>query len=165
MKAADVQIDDKDINCNLLIALPETFDTAVTVVENMEPDNFKYESVKLKLLAEDEKKRTEEKRKSTDMSTIGTAFLSQKCVMLVVVKKGISEKIVGLRLRKMRKSEDREEIFLINQDTVIEIKAILEVEIQEEEEVIPQILSKVNLNQMIQTMMNLMKIMFVLFLN
>lgn len=55
LKAADVKLEDQNLICNLLLSLPPSYETFVTVIENL--SDVTYKTVKSKLLAEDEKRR------------------------------------------------------------------------------------------------------------
>lgn len=54
LKSADSELKDEDLTCTLLLSLPPSYDTMVTVIENL-PD-LTFEMVKTKLLAEYEKR-------------------------------------------------------------------------------------------------------------
>lgn len=43
LKATGVAMDEQDIICNLLLALPKSFETVVTVIENMSTEDLDYE--------------------------------------------------------------------------------------------------------------------------
>uniref|UniRef100_A0A1Y1MQF0 Endonuclease n=2 Tax=Photinus pyralis TaxID=7054 RepID=A0A1Y1MQF0_PHOPY len=61
LKASKVNMDEKDVICNLLLALPKSYETVVTVIENMEPGSLTYEDVKKRLLSEEEKRQLSKK--------------------------------------------------------------------------------------------------------
>lgn len=75
LKAAGTKMEDQDIICNLLLSLPKSYETIVTVIENMSPDTLKYEDVKKKLFAEMEKRNI---NKGSVEHYKGTAFMSEK---------------------------------------------------------------------------------------
>lgn len=74
LKAADVKLEDQDLICNLLLSLPPSYETFVTVIENL--SDVTYETVKSKLLAEDEKRRMGNGEEN--MMKTHTAFTSQR---------------------------------------------------------------------------------------
>ena len=81
LKATGVVIDQQDIICNLLLTLPKSFETVVTVIENMPSDKLEYEDVKKKLLAEEEKKYLNKRKQvvATDQTAFGTEMVCFRC--------------------------------------------------------------------------------------
>lgn len=74
LKSAGEEIKDQDLICNLLLSLPKSYETMVTVIENI--PNVTYGDVKSKLLGEYEKRKL-----SGDVSGVqqsSTAFMSDK---------------------------------------------------------------------------------------
>lgn len=76
LKAAGAKLEEQDIVCNLLISLPKSYETVVTVIENLDSADQKYEIVKQKLLAEAEKKTLSSGKKETFQEQ--TAFWTNK---------------------------------------------------------------------------------------
>lgn len=60
LKATGADVNDKDIVCTLLMALPKSFETMVTIIENLPADELNLDLVKGKLRAEVEKKKSEQ---------------------------------------------------------------------------------------------------------
>ncbi|KAG5892531.1 hypothetical protein JTB14_011120 [Gonioctena quinquepunctata] len=61
LKATGINTDEQDIICNLLMALPKSYETVVTIIENM--PRVTYHNVKIKLIAENEKRKGKTKKK------------------------------------------------------------------------------------------------------
>lgn len=76
LKATGAEIKEKDLVCNLLMALPESFETLVTIIENMPSDKINLDLVKSKLRAEVEKRRTTQKHEAGNLKP--SAFVSNK---------------------------------------------------------------------------------------
>ncbi|XP_056647144.1 uncharacterized protein LOC130451850 [Diorhabda sublineata] len=75
LKATGVKTDEQDIVCNLLMALPKSYETVVTIIENMPKELLTYKNVKKKLLAEYEKRKI---ARNYDVSSPAAAFLSDR---------------------------------------------------------------------------------------
>lgn len=73
LKGCGTQISDEDLICNLLISLPKSYDTIVTVIEGT--PNMNFESVKRRLIAEYEKKKL--KHEVNERQEESYAFQSQ----------------------------------------------------------------------------------------
>lgn len=82
LKAAGSELKDQDIICTLLLSLPKSFETFVTVIENISSTELTYELVKNKLLAEAEKRNISNGsvNSSVQMNNSRSVFVSEKDV-------------------------------------------------------------------------------------
>lgn len=78
LKSTGTEMKDEDIVCNLLLCLPESYNTVVTVLENLPKEDLTFEVVKRKLRAEAEKRNLTHKKPT--MTRVTTAFHSEKGV-------------------------------------------------------------------------------------
>lgn len=78
LKATGADIKEEDLACNLLMALPMSFQTIVTIIENMEPEKVTIEFIKTKLRTEIEKRRVS--GDDIQDSSRPTAFVTSKNV-------------------------------------------------------------------------------------
>ena len=76
LRAAGGKVTDDDIIWNLLMNLPESYNTFTSIVENLSEENFTYEFVKKKLREEAEKRKAQSARPqvSTTVSDTQVAF-------------------------------------------------------------------------------------------
>lgn len=56
MKAAGVKTEEEDVVCQLLLALPKSYEALITALETMQPDQLTLEYVKKRLLDEQVKR-------------------------------------------------------------------------------------------------------------
>lgn len=57
LKVTGAELDDKDLVCTLLLAMPQSLETVITILENMNPDDLTFDLAKAKLRAEVERKK------------------------------------------------------------------------------------------------------------
>lgn len=76
LKSANIEITDEDLICNFLLSLPSSYNTFVTVIENLSGVTF--EMVKNKLLAENEKRKISSQNVKENDSATPTAFMLQR---------------------------------------------------------------------------------------
>lgn len=80
LKATGSKVDEQDAVCNLLLTLPKSYETIVTVIENMPQDKISYEVVKSKLRAEAEKRNAMNNKCREDTSNGNQiAFTLETC--------------------------------------------------------------------------------------
>jgi len=78
LKSSGVEIKDKDAICTLLLALPKSYETVVTVLENTSAEILNMDYVKTKLRIESEKRKENDGDQSK--STKKAAFMSNKSI-------------------------------------------------------------------------------------
>lgn len=78
LRAAGAEINEKDVIWNLLMNLPRSFNTFVSIVENLPKKQFKYEYVKTKLRSEAEKQtiRGENGNEATNITKTASATVT-----------------------------------------------------------------------------------------
>lgn len=81
LKATGVEVKDEDIICNLLLAMPPSVETIITILENMDPKDLTINLVKTKLRAEIERRKATNDSKqepSTSENIKSAAFTTEK---------------------------------------------------------------------------------------
>lgn len=78
LNATGVNITEDEKICNLLMALPKSYETIVTVIENLPASELKYENIKKKLMSENEKRCLNKAPNIDTPSTSQTAFMANE---------------------------------------------------------------------------------------
>ena len=69
LKQSGMALQENDINCNLLLTLPDSFQTLVTVIENLPEEEQTYEEIKKRLRNENEKRKQQQKDQTATVPT------------------------------------------------------------------------------------------------
>lgn len=80
LRASGVQVKEEDAVCQLLLSLPKTYETVVTVLENLPPKEVTLEFVKSKLRIESEKRNINYSNTENRNSIRSASFMSNKVI-------------------------------------------------------------------------------------
>ncbi|KMQ88684.1 copia protein [Lasius niger] len=78
LKSSGAEIKEEDAICTLLLALPKSYETVVTVLENMAVETLDMNYVKTRLRIDSEKRKENDGDQSEPMKT--DAFISNKSI-------------------------------------------------------------------------------------
>ena len=77
LRATGAEIGEKDIVCNLLLAMPKSFETVVTIIENTPVDTLTLDIAKARLRVEVERRKATGAANSKEQDMTPTAFMGK----------------------------------------------------------------------------------------